>query len=193
MKKQDRQGVRTPAALERKYRFNKNFTETKRSASDSQRAAVNAQNSANEAVKAAEGKVDKKDNAQVVKMINEAVDVLNLRANRLSVESTNFKLSADGSLEATNAKIKSKVTDSSVEIGDGKVHIEAPATENVNMDDTTSKALLMTFKVNDIGDSNGYRVFGVYAYGEWLPNENWDGLYWHSSGSIYVEEITGGV
>lgn len=192
MKKQDRQGVRTPAALERKYRFNKNFTETKRSASDSQRAAVNAQNSANEAVKAAEGKVDKKDNAQVVKMINEAVDVLNLRANRLSVESTNFKLSADGSLEATNAKIKSKVTDSSVEIGDGKVHIEAPATEAVNMDDPTSKALLMTFKVNDL-NSNGYRVYGVYAYGEWFPIENEDGLYWHSSGTICVEEITEGV
>ena len=192
MKKQDRQGVRTPAALERKYRFNKNFTETKRSASDSQRAAVNAQNSANEAVKAAEGKVDKKDNAQVVKMINEAVDVLNLRANRLSVESTNFKLSPDGSLEATNAKIKSKVTDSSVEIGDGKVHIEAPATEAVNMDDTTSKALLMTFKVNDL-NSSGHRLFGVYAYGEWFPNENGDGLYWHSSGTITVEEITEGV
>ena len=190
MKKQDRQGVRTPAALERKYRFNKNFTETKRSASDSQRAAVNAQNSANEAVKAAEGKVDKKDNAQVVKMINEAVDVLNLRANRLSVESTNFKLSPDGSLEATNAKIKSAVTDSSVEIRDGKVHIESPATEAVNMDDTTSKALLMTFKVKNMNSSN-YKTYGVYAYGAWFPiDDNESDYYWHSTGTISVEEIS---
>jgi hypothetical protein len=191
MKKQDRQGVRTPAALERKYKFSKNFTEAKQSASDSQKAAVNAQKSATEAANAAASKVDKKDNAQVVKMINEAVDVLNLRANRLSVESTNFKLSPDGTLEATNAKIKSKVTNSSVEIGDGKVHIEAPATEAVNMDDTTSKALLMTFKVYDLGSTTKYKVYGVYAYGEWWQGDD-GGFYWHSLGSISVEEITEG-
>ena len=49
--KHDRQGVRTPADIERKYDLGQDFTEVVKIASDAQRAAERAINAAEEAVK----------------------------------------------------------------------------------------------------------------------------------------------
>jgi hypothetical protein len=51
------------------------------------------------------GKVGKKDNGQVVAMINSSADVLALRGNRLIVISDNFTLTEDGTIIATAGKI----------------------------------------------------------------------------------------
>lgn len=51
------------------------------------------------------GKVGKKDNGQVVTMLNSAADVLVLKGNRLVVVSDNFKLTEDGTIIATAGKI----------------------------------------------------------------------------------------
>lgn len=73
MNKQDRQGARTPADLERRHKFEKNFAE----------------------------RVKREENDFVVEMINKATTVLKLTLNRLVVDSDNFKLREDGSVEVS--------------------------------------------------------------------------------------------
>lgn len=47
-------------------------------------------------------KVSKDDNNQIISMINASADVIRLNSDRLIINSTNFKLSADGTLTCTN-------------------------------------------------------------------------------------------
>lgn len=50
-------------------------------------------------------KVDKNDNDQVVSMINASADEINLRSNRLVIDSTNFKLNSAGNITATGGTV----------------------------------------------------------------------------------------
>lgn len=200
MRKQDKTHVRTPAALERKYRFDKNFAETKqagaqaqKSADNAQKSADNAQKGADEAKKAADAipgelalKLGRDENDQVISMINASANVIKLKSNRLSVESDNFKLSEDGTLEATNAKIGNKTDKRSVEIGDGLISLSAPAETMAGSDTNVSYVLLLTF-------TNGNKKFGLYVGGEYFPvdpEDSTSGVYWQPSGSITIKEIT---
>lgn len=71
-------------------------------------------------------KIGRDENDQIVSMINASADIITLNSNRLIINSTNFTLTADGSVTATNAKIKSEEGGYSVEIGGGTVTIDGP-------------------------------------------------------------------
>lgn len=49
--------------------------------------------------------VGRNDNSQVISMINASADVITLNSNRLVINSTNFKLSAEGNIQATSGDI----------------------------------------------------------------------------------------
>lgn len=57
--------------------------------------------------------VEKDDNDRIVSMLNASADEINLNSDRLIINSTNFKLSKDGTVTATNAKL----TDGVIKIG----------------------------------------------------------------------------
>ena len=123
MSKQDRQGVRTPADVERKYNLGgiKNASEY---ASAAQRAANDAKAAAEAAQKNAadvSDKVSKTDDEQIIAMINRATGAVTLLGNRLVVDSDNFKLPSEGA-----AYFKSETQDlstSSVEISNGVITV----------------------------------------------------------------------
>lgn len=50
-------------------------------------------------------KIDKNDNNQVVSMINASADIINLKGNRVTIDSDNFELTADGKITATAGDI----------------------------------------------------------------------------------------
>lgn len=214
MSKQDRQVPRTPADLERKYTFGKRFAEFLGIALDAQKSVEEVNKVITSITEDVDGlklnvktygedmekieaelelTIKEDENGKIVSMLNAAADIIALTSNRLSVDSTYFKLTPEGEVTATKVDIKSEGTDSSVNIGNGKIGFVSPATYPVNMDDTTSKALLMTFKVFNLASSTEYKEYGLYAYGEWWPTDDETGWYWHSSGTITVEEIAQGV
>ncbi len=99
MSKQDRQGVRTINDLERKYIFDRAFSEVMGVAKDAQ---TTAQKTA-EGVKAELSLVIKRDdNNQIVSMLNASANVIKLKGNRVSIESDNFTLTEDGKITAKN-------------------------------------------------------------------------------------------
>lgn len=107
LSKQDRQGARTPADLERRHAFGRSFAEVAGIASDARTQAENA------SVATA---------AEVINAINTSAEVIEIKSNRLIVSSDHFLLSAEGDIEATRGKIGdwdisengiSKITDSS--------------------------------------------------------------------------------
>lgn len=60
-------------------------------------------------------KVDKSDNGQIISMINASADVITLNSNRLIINSSNFKLNADGNIIATGGTIGGfTITNSSI-------------------------------------------------------------------------------
>lgn len=99
MSKQDRQGVRTINDLERKYIFDRAFSEVMGVANDAQTTA----NQIAENVKAELSLVIKKgDNNQIVSMLNASADIIKIKGNRISIESDNFTLTEDGKITAKN-------------------------------------------------------------------------------------------
>lgn len=95
MSRQDRQGARTPADLEQKYKFGKSFAEV-------MGIALDAQKSVEEADAALKAELSLKlgydENDKVISMINAASDVICLRSNRLIIESDKFSLDEDGTV-----------------------------------------------------------------------------------------------
>lgn len=73
---------------------------------------------------AVNSKVGKDDNDQVVSMINESTEVVTFKANRLVIDSDNFKLAEDGSITITNAHIQNTNGNDSVDIKDGVITID---------------------------------------------------------------------
>ena len=117
MSKQDRQGARTPADLERRYKFGERDAEMMQAVT----AAEKAVNESNDIInKQLPDKVGREENDYVVEMINKATTVLKLTLNRLVVDSDNFKLLEDGSVEVSGT-----VTAQEGKIGDW--HLGAPS------------------------------------------------------------------
>lgn len=100
--KQDRQGARTPADLERKYNFEKNFAEIMGVALDAQKSVEESQEKINAELSL---KLGKDDNDQIVSMLNASADTVSLKSNRLEIQSDNFTLSADGHITAAAGNI----------------------------------------------------------------------------------------
>lgn len=107
LSKQDRQGARTPADLERRHAFGRSFAEVAGIATDARTTAENA------SVATA---------AEVINAINTSAEVITLKSNRLIINSDHFTLTAEGDIEAVRGKLGdwdisengiSKITDSS--------------------------------------------------------------------------------
>ena len=90
LSKQDRQGARTPADLERRHAFGRSFAEVAGIATDARTTAESA-------------KVENADD--VVRMINTSAEVIELKSNRLIINSDHFTLTAEGDIEAASGKI----------------------------------------------------------------------------------------
>lgn len=64
-------------------------------------------------------KVGRDENNQIVSMLNAAADVIALKSNRISIDSTNFTLNANGTINAKNATIEGHITAKSLTIESG--------------------------------------------------------------------------
>lgn len=64
-------------------------------------------------------KVGRNENNQIVSMLNAAADVITIKSNRISIQSTNFTLSANGTINAQNATIEGNITAKSLTISEG--------------------------------------------------------------------------
>lgn len=100
--KQDRQGARTPADLERKYNFEKNFAEIMGVALDAQKSVEESQKRIDAELSL---KLGKDDNDQIVSMLNASADTIALKSNRLEIQSDHFTLSKDGVIAAAAGNI----------------------------------------------------------------------------------------
>jgi hypothetical protein len=126
MNKQGRQGARTPADLERKYRFGKNMGEAKKAASDASRAA-------DRAVAAASKSVGREEYDQIVAMLNKATAML----TRLVVDSGGFTLDAAGNMSARSIKLGGKDLETRLAAIEAALEIEGGGTdEDVEYEDT---------------------------------------------------------
>lgn len=64
-------------------------------------------------------KVSKNDNDQVVSMINASADIVELKGNRVVIDSTNFKADKNGNIDCNNAKMKNaQIVGGNIEIQD---------------------------------------------------------------------------
>lgn len=64
-------------------------------------------------------KIDKDDNGQVVSMINASADIVELKGNRVVIDSTNFKADKNGNIDCNNAKMKNaQIVGGNIEIQD---------------------------------------------------------------------------
>lgn len=103
MRKQDKQGVRTPADLERKYHFGKNMGAAQKAASDATRAAERA-------VAAAGNALGRDEYDQIVAMLNRAHTMI----TRLVVQSGDFSLDAQGNMTVKNIIFNGKNLESRI-------------------------------------------------------------------------------
>lgn len=127
MNKQDRQGARTPADLERKYRFGKNMGAAQKAASDATRAAERA-------VAAAGKSVGREEYDQIVAMLNKATAML----TRLVVNSGGFTLDAAGNMSARSIKLGGKDLETRLAAIEAALEIEGGGgtDEDVEYEDT---------------------------------------------------------
>ena len=64
-------------------------------------------------------KVSKDDNDQAVSMINASADIVELKGNRVVIDSTNFKVDKNGNIDCNNAKMKNaQIVGGNIEIQD---------------------------------------------------------------------------
>ena len=97
LSKQDRQPARSAADLERRHAFGKSFSEVAGIATDARTRAEGAQKQAEDATV--------ENAADVVRMINFSEEVIELKNNRLIINSDKLTLTKEGDLETVGAKI----------------------------------------------------------------------------------------
>lgn len=174
MSKQDRQGARTVAELDRRYNVREAMgaADSAHKASEEARtAATDASAAASEAKNAVGGKVSKTDYDTVVDMINASKAIVRLLAGRLIIESDNFTLSQEGSVTAKDITIKNENTagDYSVEIADGLVKVHSP--RKIQAEGAIQKIDLMQFEITGYGMYSLYASVGLGSDGVWFLNE----------------------
>ena len=59
-----------------------------------------------------EGFVGRDENDQIVSMLNASADQINIKGNRFTLDSDNFKVNADGTVTAKNAKVSGQISSS---------------------------------------------------------------------------------
>lgn len=100
--KQDRQGARTPADLERKYNFDQSFAEIMGVALDAQKSVEDSQKKIDAELSL---KLGRDDNDQIVAMLNASANVISIKSNRLEIQSDHFTLTKDGYITAAAGNI----------------------------------------------------------------------------------------
>lgn len=148
--KQDRQGARTPADLERKYNFEKNFAEIMGVALDAQKSVKESQKKIDAELSL---KLGKDDNDQIVSMLNASANTISLKSNRLEIESDNFTLSSAGLLTAKNVEIEGNISATSGQIGSCKIEGGTLYIANANCDNICAENVDISGKITS---SEGY-------------------------------------
>lgn len=149
IRKQDKTHVRTPSALERKYRFDKNFTETKQAGAQAQKAAEQAQTAAADASSQLTNKLGRDEKEQVVDMVNTSGKAVTAEFDQVDGEH--------------RAQIKG-----------GVVCLTSPAETMTGGDTNESKILLLTFTQRE--KKFGLYAHGEYLIDEesgavsWTPS-----------------------
>ena len=92
MSKQDRQGVRTPADLERKYNFGKNFGEVMGYARTAENAAARASEAASNAAQATQNLDDKLDQDEILDRLTNDTGVITSADGTVSIDLVNNKV-----------------------------------------------------------------------------------------------------
>lgn len=154
MSKQDRQGARTVADLNRRYNVKQAMGAASSSLKASEEARNNAQAAASSAAAASAAvadKVDKKDYDTVVEMLNASNAIVKLLAGRLIIESDNFTLSEKGSVVAKDITLQNgaDTDDYSVNISDGVIKVNSPT--KTYSGETYKEIELMHFNIKDYG------------------------------------------
>lgn len=174
MSKQDRQGARTVADLNRRYNVKEAMgaaSSSLKASEEARNSAASARNSAEAAMNAVGDKVDKKDYDMVVDMLNASNAIVRLLAGRLVIQSDKFTLSETGSVVAKDITLQNGAdTDEySVKIADGVVKINSPL--EIQGEGSYQKIDLLHFNIYGFGMYKLYAFVGVKD--ETSPNIEW--------------------
>lgn len=169
--KMDRQGVRRPADLERKYKFQKRFEETQKTAEEAKKIASEVSHTDSGLtlkVEALNNELNGEGGVKAQLALKVETDAdgklkskVHVTGDEFTVETDNFKLDENGSVEITGVFTTKSSTGRSTTIRAGEVISDAPYVKQV---DGTHKYRIFTFKGID---NNPY---GVYICGYFQDN-----------------------
>lgn len=105
MSKQDIARARTPADLENRYRFGRAFAEVMGICDDARRTVEATAKEIEKLEYELSFRLAYDENDKIVSMLNASADIINIKGNRLSIESTNFSLAEDGTITALSGML----------------------------------------------------------------------------------------
>lgn len=142
-------------------------------------------------------KIDKTDNNQIVSMINASANVITLNSNRLIINSDNFKLSQDGTIQCTNGTFSGTITGTtinggtisgtSIEVGgqgneDGTITVYNASGDEIGKWDKDG------ISISSGSISGSTLIFGDYPNGQYIETSGQSyGVLFNGSGSIYLK------
>lgn len=164
-KKMDRQGVRRPADLERKYKFQKRFEETQKTAEEAKRIASEVSHTDSGLslkVEALDNELNGADGVMAQLALKVETDAdgklkskVRVTGDEFTVDTENFKLDENGSVEITGAFTTKSPSGQSTSIRGGEIISDVPY---VAYRSGTYKYRIFTF-YTDAGQ------YGVYVCG----------------------------
>jgi hypothetical protein len=164
MRKQDKQGARTVAELNRRYNVKKGVSQAMGAATEAERSAKVASQAASEAQQGLTDKVGKKDYDTVVEMLNKSNAIVKLLANRIVIESNNFSITEEGEVTVKTSKYNGILT-KTAELKDGIIALEPDYT-------ITSEGENITFEL--LRFKYGSYTYGLYLHATWVEDSTSD-------------------
>lgn len=112
-------------------------------------------------------KVGRDENDQIVSMLNASADVINIKGNRLTIDSDKFKVAEDGTVTANNAVITSSSGEGTLTLGDGQVISTVPYFSSSPGSGGTYSAILGDGQVicKDDNKEDVYSYVGIHGLG----------------------------
>lgn len=175
--KMDRQGVRRPADLERKYNFKKRFDETQKTADEAKKIASEiSQTDAGLSLKveALDNELNGENGVRAQLALKVETDAdgnlkskVHVSGNEFTVDTENFSLDENGNVAISGAfNTKSSDGEYSTKIEGGEILVSAPYFEGVTDTDgnTVVAHQIMCFTGVD-GEK-----YGLFACGKYLPS-----------------------
>ena len=105
MSKQDMTAARTAKDLEYRYQFSRAFAEVMGMCDDTRRAVEATEKEIAKLDYELSFRLSYDENDKIVSMLNASADIINIKGDRLTIESTNFYLSEDGTITATSGML----------------------------------------------------------------------------------------